>query len=102
MNKQDKFLEIIQELYVTYCAKNSDYGDSFGESFNKWGVLAPMVRISDKYNRLANLVGTNKEILVADEKIEDTLKDLANYCIMLIIELENSKKVNQYDIENYY
>ena len=102
MDKNILYENIIEELKTTYVNKNSDYGDSFGEGFKKWGILSAMVRISDKYNRLANLVSTNKEIQVVDETIEDTLKDLANYCIMTIIELKNDKKVNQYDIENYY
>ena len=31
-----------------------------------------------------------KEVLVKDESIIDTLKDMANYCLMTVIELEKS------------
>ena len=43
-------------------------------------------------NRLESLsVKSEKDRLVKDEKIEDTLLDLANYSIMTLIELEREK-----------
>ena len=46
----------------------------------------PCIRLEDKLNRLKSLL--KKESLVTDEKIEDTLMDLANYAIMTLIELD--------------
>ena len=44
---------------------------------------------TDKYNRICNLATKNSnETKVKDETIEDTLKDLANYCIMTLIEMQ--------------
>lgn len=67
--------------------KQCDYGDSFGISVRKYGKISAMTRISDKFNRLENLI-LNGECEIKDESIKDTLVDLANYAIMLYMEVE--------------
>lgn len=79
---------ICKKLNETYKNKNHDYGDSFGETFNKLGIVSAVTRISDKYNRLVSLcMLPEEERKVKDESITDTLLDMANYCIMTMIEL---------------
>ena len=73
------------ENYQTFLKKNADYGSSFEESLEQFGEVAGIVRISDKYNRLVNI--TKNENKVLESKI-DTLKDMANYCLMLAVWLE--------------
>lgn len=90
MSKYDKHSEICKELTEIYIKKNKDYGDSFGETFKKLGIISAVTRITDKVNRLQNLC-VNKR-LVEDESITDTLIDAANYCIMTLIEIEANKK----------
>lgn len=51
------------------------------------------IRLTDKLNRLCALT-KNQTQRVKDESIEDTLRDLANYSIMTLIEL-NRQKENQ-------
>lgn len=77
---------ITKELNAIYVAKNSDYGDAFGETYKKLGIISAVTRITDKVNRLQSL-STGNEVKVLDEKIEDTVMDLANYAIMLLIEM---------------
>ena len=88
----DKILEhekICKELNEIYAKKNADYGNSFGYTFQKLGLISAITRISDKYNRICNLATKKSdEAKVKDETIEDTLKDLANYCIMTLIEMQ--------------
>lgn len=88
----DKILEhekICKELNEIYAKKNADYGNSFGDTFQKLGLISAITRISDKYNRICNLATKNSNgTKVKDESIEDTLKDLANYCIMTLIEMQ--------------
>lgn len=84
----NSFKDICHELMTTYSMKNSDYGDSFGRTFGEYGLVSAVVRIADKYHRIAEL--TKKERLV-DESIEDTLLDLAGYCIMTVMELRKDK-----------
>lgn len=88
--KADDFEELIKEMLELYKAKNSDYGDSFGETYRDLGIISSVTRIVDKVNRLKSL--TTKEQKVNDESIRDTLIDLANYAVMMIIEIENEKE----------
>lgn len=76
-----KTCTMLNDLYER---KNNDYGDSFGK-LRKEIPGAILVRIYDKYSRLKTLLeGTDQ--LVKDESIDDTLVDLANYCIMELVE----------------
>lgn len=107
--------ELCEKLNKTYENKNSDYGDSFGETFNKLGIISAVTRISDKYNRLVSLcTKSEEERKVKDESIIDTLLDMANYCMMTVIELEKDKlhncdhefvydgtRVNELDLQTY-
>ena len=86
---------LCNELNDTYNRKNHDYGDSFGETFNKLGIISAVTRISDKYNRSVSLCTLpEEERMVKDETIEDTLLDMANYCMMTVIELRRNKHNN--------
>ena len=61
--------------------KNADYGNSFVD----FGLIGIVVRLNDKINRILNLNlldGEQENIQVVDEKIEDTINDLYNYCII--------------------
>lgn len=78
--------KIVTELTKTYEKKNKDYGDSFGKSIEKHGLIASVVRMEDKLNRFANLISKDTKE-VEDESLEDTLLDLANYAIMTVIEM---------------
>ena len=77
---------ICQNLNQVYKAKNHDYGDSFGDTYKKLGIISAVTRLSDKMNRLMSLA-VSHDAQVKDEKIEDTLLDMANYAIMTLIEL---------------
>ena len=77
--------KVYDENYQTFLKKNADYGSSFEESLNEFEEVTIIVRISDKYRRLVNV--TKNENKVLESKI-DTLKDMANYCLMLAVWLE--------------
>ena len=81
---------LLRQIHDTYIKKNHDYGDSFSRSFKKYGLVAAMVRMEDKWNRLDNLA-SGAEQKVSDESIRDTLLDLAGYCIMTTMELDKQK-----------
>lgn len=90
MDRIQMHKELCEELNKTYQKKNHDYGNSFGETFNKLGIISAVTRITDKYNRLVSLcMLPEEERKVKDESISDTLLDMANYCIMTEIELRN-------------
>ena len=52
MTKTERFKQITTEMSDLYARKNHDYGDSFGTSIQKYGPIAGLTRISDKFNRL--------------------------------------------------
>ena len=81
----EKHKAITDELQTIYVSKNKDYGDAFGISMKEHGTIAAVVRIGDKYNRLKALIDTPPQ--VKDESLEDTLMDMANYCIMTVMSL---------------
>lgn len=85
------FRAIANELSDLYAKKNAAYGNSFGETFGKLGIISAITRISDKYNRLVNLT-THPDIDNLGESIDDTLMDTAAYCIMTLVELRRRKQ----------
>lgn len=87
-----QFRNITAIMADTYERKNADYGNSFGESIAEFGPVAGIVRIGDKFNRLKNLIKNPDNQRVHDESIADTLLDMANYCIMLHIEINNKNE----------
>lgn len=94
MDKAQKHMEICKKLNEIYIKKNHDYGDSFSESYGKYGAVMPIIRLEDKLNRFRNLV-MNGNVEVKTESMEDTLLDLANYAIMTVIEIENREGKNE-------
>lgn len=90
MKRPEQFRAIAEQIAALYEKKDAAYGNSFGETFRKLGIISAVTRISDKYNRLCNLAA-NKDIDNLGENIEDTLKDMAAYCIMTIMEIKNDK-----------
>ena len=69
-------------------SKNKDYGDAFVH----YGCVGILVRLGDKFSRLASLLGGENERLVKTESISDTVIDIHNYCIMALMVLENTIK----------
>ena len=88
MNKIEQHAKICDEMNKLYEQKNKDYGDSFSKSFEEYGLTMPCIRLEDKLNRLKSF-NKNGNLQVKDESIIDTLKDLANYAIMTVIEIES-------------
>ena len=89
MSKVDRFKQITDEMVNLYERKNSDYGNSIHDTYMKYGAVAYLVRMEDKINRVRSLTQSNNQKV--DEKIKDTLVDLANYSILMLLELEGDK-----------
>ena len=87
-----QFNELAQSMCELYEKKNADYGDSFNISLDKYGIIAALTRISDKFNRIENLI-LNQNKKVEDEKVEDTLIDLANYAMMTVLWIKKNNKI---------
>ena len=81
----DNYKRLQADMLQTFINKDSDYGDSFGKTFDKYGIVSALTRMSDKLNRLDNLASSNT--MQVDESIEDTLLDLANYAMLTYLEI---------------
>lgn len=89
--KAERHAEICKTLTETYINKNHDYGDSFGETYQDLGIISAVTRMTDKMNRIKN-TAKGRTLKAQDEKLEDSVLDLANYSIMLYIELMEDKR----------
>lgn len=91
MNKVQQHKELCDHINQVYKEKNEKYGDSFGISVRKYGLVAALTRISDKFNRFEQLILSRSEG-TSDESLMDTCLDAANYFLMTAMELENQPK----------
>ena len=66
----------------TFVRKNHDYGNSFEKSLDTFGLVAGIVRMNDKFERLVSLNDPSKDAQIASESLVDTLEDLSNYAAM--------------------
>jgi hypothetical protein len=85
MDKIERHKLLCTELNKMYVLKNDAYGDSFSKTFKELGIISSVTRMNDKMERIKALAKGAKE---NDEKMEETLRDLANYVIMTIMEIE--------------
>lgn len=85
--------ELLDGLHNLYITKNRDYGDSVHDTYEKYGLVSFLVRLEDKLNRARTL--SKQAAVVQDEKIEDTLMDMANYAILAVIELKGDRTNNE-------
>ncbi len=81
--------KILNRIKDTILIKNKRYGNSFHQTIEEYGIVALLIRLTDKLNRL-------KTAYKYHESMEDTLLDIAGYAILGLIELENIKgKTNE-------
>ena len=85
----DSFSGILCEMRETYEKKNADYGNSFCETIDEFGFIPAVARINDKVKRVKNIVKGQK--MNVNESFRDNLLDIANYCILTIMELDKRK-----------
>ena len=84
---------VLTEMAAVFAIKNEKYGNSFEVSLDKYGIIAALTRMSDKFNRAENLILNNDEG-TDDESLMDTLLDLANYCVMTAVYIKNGGAMN--------
>ena len=90
VTQADRISELCDEVKALLIRKNNDYGDSFGKQFEKRGMLGALIRMEDKLSRLDTLVGGHQAEV--DESIDDTLRDLAGYALLTLVERGKSKE----------
>ncbi len=88
-----RFYALLEELADLHNRKNQDYsepGQALGNllAATRVGItpfLGVAVRLQDKFSRFENLVRKGGKGAVVDEKIDDTLRDMAVYSLLAII-----------------
>lgn len=92
LEQEIEFVENLgRDLVETFARKRADYGPTTTETFEKFGPASMLVRMHDKLGRLDNLLGTGR-VPSVNERVEDTLIDLANYCLITMLELYKQKQ----------
>ena len=87
----NEFDKIIEEARLLRCKKNNDYGDGFMESYNAYGNKALFFDMLRKWKRLEKILLEDKELMVSDETLEDTLKDLSIMALNGVLWLRRNK-----------
>mgnify|MGYP000274187340 CR=1 FL=1 len=104
LTNQEQYLKDFEELTTRMLqitrAKNSDYTGDESQPFKNFTMVEHMgfasteqgfaTRLTDKMMRISSFV-KNKVLMVADESVEDTLLDLANYCLLFICYLRSKE-----------
>ena len=86
----NRFKKITDEMYDTFKAKNHDYDSSFSNLFKECGMIYAYGHMKEKLERVKSLM--KDEAKVKGEGMKDSLKDLANYAILTIMELERKEE----------
>ena len=89
-NYQEEHKKLCDLMHETYIKKNSDYGNSFSDLYDEYGSIISEIHIREKFNRFKQLRTNESQV---GESIEDTLMDMANYCLLTLLEI---KKLNSY------
>jgi hypothetical protein len=88
MDHREQLFKLLQQrMFEVQAKKGRDYGEEKDglRNLRRRGRKGVVARMGDKLTRLENLIESGREPEVKDETIEDTLIDLANYCLLLII-----------------
>ena len=96
-----EFKKIQTEQYLTFCKKLNDYGPynvSLGKDIKnvqdiRTALTVILVRISDKFQRLLNILFYKKDTSTSNEPLIDSFKDLGVYAI--IAEIVSNGKWNK-------
>ncbi len=82
----DKYLKLIKN---TLTERGTKYDDAFHKTWEEWELDATRILLTIKLNRLKNLK-YNQDIF---DTIQDTLIDIAGYCVLSLIEIDREKKI---------
>jgi len=110
MAVSNRYLQLLEEMKDLHKTKNAGYSgidnpDAWAnfrnsESFGVSAFKGCLVRASDKWTRIQNLLKNPKNDMI-NETITDTLKDMASYCLIAIClyEEEQNNKFSKLEIK---
>jgi hypothetical protein len=93
--RNEQFKEWLDKMFVKFAGKNADYNDLF---FRDKSLYEGYFNIRRKFNRIETLIGSPEKATGNirgndEESLDDTLLDLANYCIMTLVLKNNVMKI---------
>lgn len=88
-NKISVECDKLKELLI---AKNKMYGDSFFKTLDEYGNALICVRIEDKLNRLKQIILNGEKDGETDERLIDTITDLAGYAVLSKLYLDKIRQ----------
>ena len=94
-----RFYELLDKIAETHSNKNFNYAEngnplsnlkSSEKYFNIPAYMGTAIRMADKWERLCQLLKGKKDVV--GESVFDTLQDLAVYCLLEIILIEEGEE----------
>jgi len=79
---EHKMILVFVKCYELWCERHRKYGCL---NISKFGELGCLVRVSDKLERLVNLLFNDRGKDAQDETVEDSWKDMVNYAAMALL-----------------
>lgn len=76
--------DIHNQQLALMAKKNKDYGNTLYEACDAIGDIYAYCRIFDKAKRFISLIKSGFNPEIKDDTLEDTIRDLANYCNMYL------------------
>lgn len=77
--------KLVETIVETIKKKNHDYDNAFAEAYGEIGCMYAVGKIFEKYKRINTLSRSKGE--VADDPLEDALKDCIGYCLLYLDQL---------------
>lgn len=85
---ENELIELATEIAELVEKKDKDYNSAFSKTLKEYGNVAYFLRLDDKLNRLKNLM-LNNNVPVVNESVEDTLKDIIGYTLLMLKEIKS-------------
>lgn len=79
LDDETLFAKELVTLFDLWKRKHKSYGSS---NLDKFGIRGILIRVSDKVERLINLIWKDVKNPLTDESSTDTWADIAVYCII--------------------
>ena len=91
---QSDIVNIALEIAELVEKKDKDYNRALSKTIKEYGNVAYFLRIDDKVNRIKNLLLNNNNAEI-NESVEDTLKDIVGYTLLMLKEIKNRRYINE-------
>lgn len=88
---EEQIIKTCIELAETLIYKNREYGNSYTNQLNKYGILSLIIRLNDKLSRIESIYEKEEKEIVFESAM-DNIFDMAGYCILTKAERSNQNE----------